>query len=331
MVSKNNKRRTIRRFKPVIVLALVYVCGTVGYYFLPWSVRQRVYRVNPGVDRALRKTGFNIVRAWDELGLWGRDCRTMLSPDQRGHHAYGGFPSQGLKLIDRVNVLENVGYTVGYSDSMHDPLWVLYRVFDVPILESGKRPSRFRIDYRTKSKISHGDYTHSGYDRGHMAPNYAIATRYGMYGQRETFLMSNIIPQNPRVNRHIWKDLEMSVARRYGRYFGEVWVITGPVFKKPIERLGSGVAIPSAYYKILVDEDGDELRAKAFLVASDCPPYTRIKSHLVSIDELEELTHLDFFPELSKEAQSELESRPAGRLWPWLGSSVRYHLGRKPR
>jgi endonuclease G len=324
MVLKKNTRSHFRRFQLILALGLLYGSLTVGYYFLPWSVRQGVYKGAPWLDRTLRRSGFRIVRGWDELGLWGRDCTTTLNPEQRGNHAYGGYPSQGIQLIDRATVLENVGYVVGYSESMRNPLWVTYRVFDVPISDSGKRPSGFRIDHRTTSKVSHGDYTRSGYDRGHMAPNYAIATRYGMYGQRETFLMSNVIPQNPRVNRHIWKDLEMLVAQRYGRYFGEVWVITGPIFKKPIKRLESGVAIPSAYYKILADEDGDELRAKAFIIESDCPPYTRIKSHLVSIDELEDLTHLDFFPELSKDAQTKLESKPAGRLWPWLGAAIRH-------
>jgi len=166
----------------------------------------------------------------------------------------------------------------------------------------------------------------SGYDRGHMAPNHAIATRYGVDGQRETFLMSNVVPQTPRINRYIWKDLEARVSRRYGRYFSEVWVVTGPVFSEPVDRLDSGVAIPSGYYKILVDESGDALRVLAFLVESDCPPYTRIKSRLVSVDELEESTGLDFFPRLSESVQAEIEVQPAGRLWPWLVPAIRYSV-----
>jgi len=251
----------------------------------------------------------------------------VLSQEGGREHVYGGWPSQGLKVLDRVKLLENEGYTVGYSESMQNPLWVAYRVFDVPVLESRKRPSYFRIDHRTSAKVSHNDYRGSGYDRGHMAPNYAISTRYGVDGQRETFLMSNIIPQTPRVNRYLWKDLEHCVARRYGRYFGEVWVITGPVFSEPIGRLDSGIPIPSGYYKILADEAGDTLRVLAFLVERDCPPYTRIASRRVSVDELEELTGLDFFPKLSKAEQAELESRPAGRLWPWLFPSIQYLFG----
>ena len=318
MTRKREKSKGVRRFRLLVVLVLVYLFGTVGYYFLPWSTRYAVYKVAPWLDRTLRRNGFEIVEGWDGLGLWGRDCRTSVGRSEEGGHAYGGYPSQSLKLLDRAKVLENESYVVGYSESMQNPLWVAYRVFDVPNLESGKRPSHFRTDHRTEAKVSHNAYRGSGYDRGHMAPNHAIATRYGAGGQWETFLMSNIIPQTPHVNRHIWKDLEWRVSRRYGRYFGEVWVVTGPVFTEPVKRLSSGVPIPSGYYKILADETGDKLRVMAFLVNRRCPPYARIKSQLVSIDELEALTGLDFFPDLAKDKQAEIESRPAGRLWPWL-------------
>jgi endonuclease G, mitochondrial len=138
--------------------------------------------------------------------------------------------------------------------------------------------------------------------------------------------MSNIIPQSPKVNQHLWKDLEMRVAKRYGRYFSEVWVITGPVFREPVERLESGVQIPSDYYKIILDQNKGKVRVLAFLVPRDCPPYTRIKKCLVSVDEIEALTGLNFFPALSEEEQALLESEPAGRLWPWLLPAYRYHF-----
>jgi DNA/RNA endonuclease G (NUC1) len=332
MSKKGKQRRRSSRLKRVIMLALLYVVLAVVYYFLPWTVRKPVYENVPWLDASLRKSGFRMLVTWDDLGVIGSDCRVSVEPFLAGDDCYGGFPSQGFQLTGRVTQLESRGFVVGYSESKSNPLWVAYRVFDVPDLAHGKRPSRFRTDQRTRSLVRHDDYTHSGYDRGHMAPNFAIATRYGDAAQEETFLMSNIIPQTPHVNRHLWKDLEMSVAKRYGRCFGEVWVVTGPVFEPPFEKLKSGVSIPSAYYKIIADEHDGYLRVMAFLVEKDCPPYTRIKTRLVSVDRIEELTGLDFFPKLSDAAQTELESKPAGRLWPSLVSSVRYRLkGNKPK
>ncbi len=316
----------LRRLAALVFLALAYGAVSVVYYSLPWEFRRPVNDYAPWIDQPLRKSGYRILGLWDGLGWSGSDCRVPLERSFANGPAYGGLPSQGFKLFGRLTVLENQGFTVGYSEKMCNPLWASYRVFDVPSLETGPRPSSFKADARTQAKVKHDDYTNSGYDRGHMAPNFAIATRYGAEGQNETFLMSNIIPQTPHVNRTIWKDLEMVVAKRYGRYFKEVWVVTGPVFREPVGRLGSGVAIPAAYYKIMADEDAGALRVMAFLVESDCPPYTRPRMRLVSVDRIEELTGLDFFPELPKEVQVSIESRTAGRLWPWLVPGARYHL-----
>jgi endonuclease G len=313
--------------KVVLVLAVLYFAVSVIYYHLPWSVRFPVHQKAPQLNRALSLSGFKIMKGWDQLALFGKDSKVAVDGGARGDWVYGGYPEQeGFKLMGRTKQLDNRGYVVGYSESKKNPLWVSYRVFDMPHLKSGKRPSGFKIDSRTKSEVRHADYTNSGYDRGHMAPNYAIATRYGVEAQRETFLMSNIIPQKPFINRRMWKDLEMTVAKQYGRYFSEVWVITGPVFEEPIEKLDSGVPIPSHYYKIMADEKGGELRVLAFLIENDCPPYTRIRKRLVSVDQIETMTGLDFFPDLPEELQIPLESDAAGRLWPCIRPMLRYNI-----
>ncbi|MBT8041840.1 MAG: DNA/RNA non-specific endonuclease [Pontiella sp.] len=318
--------RQFKGWKAIINIVVLCALISIGYYYLPWSVRRNVYDLSPKFDRALRKAGYTLLTGWDELALLGRDVSVPLDGTYRGDQAYGGLPSEGFKIIGRSRLLENRGYTVGYSDQRRNPLWVTYRIFDVPELNSEKRPSNFRIDYRTQAAVRHDDYTHSGYDRGHLAPNYGIATRYGPAAQRETFLMSNVIPQDPGVNRYMWKDLEMRVAKRYGRFFSEVWVITGPVFTKSMRELPSGVEIPKYYYKIIVDEHEKRLRALAFLVEDECPPFTRIKSRLTSIDQIEELTGLDFFPELPLDMQKHLEGERASRLWPWMGPALNYYL-----
>lgn len=309
-----------------VTLLALYLLVSIGYYHLPWSIRKSVYVRAPSVDRVLRKSGFCILQGWDDLALAGHDAAVPVDRSYRGDQTYGGFPSQGMQIFGRAKVLENKGYVVGYSESMRNPLWVSYRLFDLPKLESGKRPSHFSTDTRTRAKVSTDDYTQSGFDRGHMAPNYGIATRYGEVAQKETFLMSNIVPQPPDINRTIWKELEMRIAKRYGRYFSEVWVITGPVFEGEVNELPSGVAIPSHYYKIIIDENRGEVRAMAFLIEQQCPPYTRIKTRLVSIDRVEELTGLDFLPNLPESLQHELESRSATRIWPWYRPALRYYF-----
>jgi endonuclease G len=321
-----------KRLKILLGVLAVYTIVSVGYYHLPKSVRFGIYVRAPKIDRLLRSSGYKVMQGWDELALLGRDAAVDIETSYRSDYAYAGMPAQRLKVFSRVKMLENRGYVVGYSESMRNPLWVGYRIFDLPDLNKrsvGPRPSRFSVDRRTYTQVAHDDYTRSGYDRGHMAPNYGIATRYGRDAQLETFLMSNIIPQKPGVNRYIWKDLEMRVAKQYGRYFREVWVLTGPVFQGEIRKLESGVPVPSAYYKIIVDEHGGTLRALAFIVERRCEPYSRIKRCLVSIDDIEAMTDLDFFPDLPEDIEVQLEGRAATRLWPWIGHSLNYHLSGK--
>jgi endonuclease G len=315
-----------RTWAVACVLLLLYFAVAIGYYFIPWSVRKPIYKCVPTVDRMLRRNGFHLMQSWDTLALFGDDAEVVVDGAGRGDRFYAGQPVRQKQSRKHIKILENIGYTVGYSESMKNPLWVAYRVFDVQHLGHGPRESRFLVDLRTKAKVKHDDYTNSGFDRGHMAPNYSIATRYGATAQKETFLMSNIIPQTPRVNQRVWESLEHKVATQYGRYFSEVWVITGPVFKKPVKRLDSGVSIPSHYYKIIADENNGKLRVMAFLVSRSCPPYTRIKTYLVSVDCIEELTGLDFFPDMPVAEQEVLEAGTASRLWPTVIPAFQYFI-----
>ena len=108
-------------------------------------------------------------------------------------HCYAGAPKkEGLRL------LHTAGYTVGYDSNRRLPAWVAYPLSANQVAtETAKRPSRFSSDTRVGNPVRHDDYTHSGFDRGHMAPNMAIGLQFGPEAQRETFLLTNICPQEP--------------------------------------------------------------------------------------------------------------------------------------
>jgi len=67
-----------------------------------------------------------------------------------------------------ITTLDNEGFAVGYCETRKAPAWVSYRLFPNPERYSFERPSRFRTDHRTKSRIGHDHFTHSGFDRGHL-------------------------------------------------------------------------------------------------------------------------------------------------------------------
>ncbi|MFC2081918.1 DNA/RNA non-specific endonuclease [Candidatus Bipolaricaulota bacterium] len=244
------------------------------------------------------------------IGLIGLTaCGYLIGPPEPACECFGGCPVGAVDLI-----LDNVAYQVGYSDLRMNPLWVCYRVFAVPDPVSHDRPSRFKIDYRTGAQVSHDDYTNTGYDRGHMAPNAAIDYCYGRDAQLETFLMSNICPQTPALNRGVWATLEESV-RDWADAFDEVWVLTGPIFDSEAQLLSAGVEVPDAFFKIVIDEVAGTLRALAFLIPQDVSGGSVPADYLTSVDEIEALAGFDFLADLDDDVEAGLEAEMPSVVW----------------
>ncbi|MFH1021807.1 MAG: DNA/RNA non-specific endonuclease [Planctomycetota bacterium] len=212
-----------------------------------------------------------------------------------------------------METLTNTGYVVGYDNTRKDPAWVAF-CHRTASSQHIPRPEKFMVDNRTTAKVASENYTRSGYDRGHMAPNYAIGICFGPKAQMETFLMSNICPQKPDCNRKTWKRLEEKVVE-YGRRFQEVWEITGPVFGSHPGRLRGGVEIPEAFYKILLNEDGGKIRVMAFVVPQSVTGTEPLERFLTRVDKTEKETGLDFFWELPDEVENVLEATNPGRVW----------------
>ena len=287
-----------------------------GWYLLQPAGRQdEVRRLVEGAFARGKNVTFLEI-AWDVWHLYysGTALGSVAPGDKT--FVYGGAPRPAAAGDEEPRVLVNRGYVAGYSERLRNPRWVAYRVRDLPRMPTPKaRPEKFDVDRRTASRVASESYAGSGYDRGHMAPNYAIATRYGEAAQRETFLMSNITPQRHALNAGLWRELEMRIATGYPARYGEVWVITGPVFGPSPRTLRGGVAVPAALFKIIIDEQDGKLRTLAFLVPQDAPEKADPGRYLTSIDEIERRTGLDFLAELDEAAQRAVESMQAGRVW----------------
>jgi len=237
-----------------------------------------------------------------------------VKPKTDRRFVYAGNPKPMPAFPYQIHVLTNIGYVVGYCEERKDPAWVGYRLFKVSNMQAPKRPQQFMVDARTSARVVSADYTGSGYDRGHMAPNYAIAVCYGQEAQLQTFLMSNIIPQKPSLNRGIWKNLEQMEIRNYAQELEEIWVLTGGIFETN-EHLASGIAVPTNCYKILVDEQDGKPRVLAFIIKQDVNGTEQFANFLTNVDFIERKTGLDFLADLPDEEENKLEALTAGRLW----------------
>lgn len=296
-------------------LAVALLLG--GWYAAQPEGRQREVRRLAENAFARDKRVSVVDLAWDVWQLYyAGAAQGRIAPGDQAI-VYGGAPrASGSEGAAPPRVLTNRGYAVGYSETLRNPVWAAYRVADLDRLpRPGARPEKFEVDRRTAARVAPEDYAGSGYDRGHLAPNYAIATRYGAAAQRETFLMSNITPQRHALNAGLWRELETRVATSYPARYGEIWVLTGPVFGSEPRLLRGGVAVPEAFFLILVDEHEGRLRTLAFLVPQDAPAEADPQHYLVSIEEIQRRTALDFLSELDDESERQIEQTRAPRVW----------------
>jgi len=215
------------------------------------------------------------------------------------------------------HILRNEAFMLEYSETLKNPLWVTYKV-GAKKQGSGKRPSGFSKDWRSIASVSHQDYTGSGYDRGHMAPNYVIASRYGRSAQLETFLMTNITPQKPNLNQKSWQRLEEVIANDFSEWHGDFWVVTGPIFDNTPKTLkNSSVKIPKDFYKILIKPTSPETPAKAlaFIFPQTAKSDASLTTFVTTIDEIEAQTGIDFFMKLEDDFEEKLESSKTPEAW----------------
>ncbi len=214
-------------------------------------------------------------------------------------------------------VISHEFYTLSYSEKHEQAEWVAYQLtresLQVPNVE---RTNNFRPDPKVrKASASARDYVGTGYQRGHLAP--AADMAFSEAAMSESFLMSNMSPQISNFNGGIWRELEETV-RDWAYRFGHVYVVTGPVLTRGIrEKIGDNkVSVPDLFYKVILDYSGTEHKAIAFLIpneVSDKP----ITDFAVSIDQVEEITGIDFFPEIitTAAAEEQLERRFNPALW----------------
>lgn len=314
MARRSSIPRSLRRTKAFLVANLVLWAAIGGWYLFQPTPRQQeiLHLVGNLFDKQKQITAFDV--AWDLWQLYAGDAfvRAPLPGDRT--HLYGGLPQPVNFSGGDIRVLTNTSYVVGYSDPLGNPVWAAYRLKDVTLMSAPPRPDSFTMDRRTVARIEPSDYARSDYDRGHLAPNYGIATRYGKQGQEETFRMSNITPQKHGLNAGLWRSLEEKIATSYPGRFEEVWVLAGPVFGPNPAKLKQRVAVPEAFYMIIVDESDGRVRTQAFLFPQE-QSRAELNRYLVTIDEIERRTGLDFLPALPDDAETALEARLPARAW----------------
>jgi endonuclease G len=237
-----------------------------------------------------------------------------FNPDSSLHFAFG-IPSDDDPSNDYI--IWRRQYFVSYNDFLRCPNYVCWHLSsdwygDVPryggnFITDTSLPDGF---YRVK----HSDYTNSGYDRGHMVRS-EERTRTDE-DNKSTFLLTNIIPQRPDLNRGVWLDLEYWCESMCKDSLKELYVIAGGIFHEPHDRLNSVVAVPDSCFKIVVVlEKGQGLaavNASTRVVAVIMPNIDGIRSdpweqYHRSVDAVELATGYDFLNLIPDDIEESIE------------------------
>lgn len=212
-----------------------------------------------------------------------------------------GAPAVGTRDIRR---LDNDGFIIGYDVARRRPAWVVYGVTEVADYRHLPRP-RFVADPRLDHAPALSIYAGPDYDRGHLAPNYAMSQLYGQRAQRQSFYYSNVTPQRPRLNQLLWQRLEELEVDAIAPQVDRLWVMLGPV-------AADNVGVPTAFFRIWIARTSQGgWRSLAFMVPQTVRGDERLSDFVVAIDRIEAATGLDVFSGLDRSTQQQLEAEPA--------------------
>lgn len=187
------------------------------------------------------------------------------------------------------------GFNVMYSGVSKTPLWTAEYLSPQRLSQKIKREDSFHEELKVNAsdRATLADYRGSGYDRGHMSPNADMPTKEAQF---DSFSLANMVPQAPKNNQQIWRELEEATRAIVTKQKQDVYLVTGPVFSgKKVKTIGNGVIVPTAVFKaVYVPKNG-------IVGVYYAPNNNSLQVKVISVCELEEMVGINIFPQLTAE------------------------------
>lgn len=224
--------------------------------------------------------------------------------------------------IPKVNsgdvVINHTGYSLLYNEDHEQASWVAYELTKDETNNIFERTDKFIVDPLVKTgTATDADYSGSGYDRGHLAP--AADMGWSATTEAESFYYSNMSPQEPGFNRGIWKRLE-DLVRTWAVENNSIYITTGPILTTGLPSIGPDkVSVPKYFYKVILDYTEPDIKAIGFLIPNSSQS-SSLQSFVVSIDSIEALSGIDFYPKLPDDQEKRLEKSITIDDWSWTST-----------
>ena len=217
---------------------------------------------------------------------------------QRGAHEKYGQPAKfesGI-IIKRSEFVYSFNRTTGFAN------WVLHRLgkddfgpvprFHGPFFKDSLLP----IDL---PRPTNTDFENSGFDKGHAVRSEERTCNNE--ANRQTFVMSNVFPQRPELNRGPWLDCERWVEKMCKDSTYEFWIVVGPVYEKDkVEYLNKKTKmfpVPQWVFKVMLVKKPDGKLEKIAVLMPNINGIRKLdwKSYVVPLQKVEEVTGYKFF------------------------------------
>lgn len=210
-------------------------------------------------------------------------------------------------------VKEYEGFTVDFNPENKTPNYVSWILHSHETEGATSRSNKFWTDSELEGCPETRDYSHSGYDRGHMCP--AGEQKWSDEAMHHSFVMANICPQKHELNTGAWKTLE-DKERVWAKRDSAIVIVAGPLYDtSDIETIGNNkVRVPSAFFKVLLAPYASPMRAIGF-VYPNMKCEGNMQAYAVSVDDVEKMTGMDFFAALPDEIENDIEAVVSFKEW----------------
>lgn len=217
---------------------------------------------------------------------------------------------------DEIILFKN-SFIVSYNMNTRCPNYVAWRLYPQRTKGSVQRLEEFSGDdvIAEGSRVETFDFNGSGYDRGHMCP--AGDNKHDELSMAQSFLMTNICPQNHDLNEGDWKELEEQ-CRMWAKNYSDLFIVCGPIFdsrnpRRIGKRRNMKVAVPDRFFKVVLMM-GHEPKSIGFIYPNR-ETKKDMRDYCVSVDEVEKITGIDFFPNLEDKIENKIERECKPAAW----------------
>ncbi len=212
-------------------------------------------------------------------------------------------------------IIHYPGFTVSFNPEAHQPNWVAWELTadEATSTFTTRKTADFAPDPDIDGCAQLADYRRSGYTRGHMAP--AADMRWSQQAMDACFLLTNMSPQDNRLNSGAWGRLEER-CRAWAIRDSAITIICGPVLTDRLTRtIGkSQIPVPERFFKVIIAPYANPPRGIAFIM-----PNAKIEGGMAAvattIDEIEAITGYDFFSSLPDQIENTIEAQSNLPQW----------------